>query len=103
MPSAFPVELSYLLPALAALEKFTPESLADDNEEDDEPLEIVEEALRSRVRGMDEESAYERLDEDHKLLGEWLEQAKPNSAPADFIHGMMGAWLMFGDIGGLTE
>ena len=103
MSPRLPEQLWYLATAVDALEAFSPESLEDDNSEDDEPLDIVEAPLRSRVQFVDEDDAYDVIDQDRKALGEWLEQQQSPSAPATFIHGMMGAWLMFGNIGELTR
>jgi len=85
MTSPLPGQLAYLSPVIEKLETFDPDSLHEDN---DEAFEIVNNALKQRIKGMDKPSAVSALEEEQNLLEEWLSQPELDTSPAHFIHGV---------------
>ena len=71
MPSQLPSNLGYLNSVISELERFDPDSFGDDNPQ---AMEIVESAVRSRVRSMDEDEAKATIVQDCSDLQQWLQQ-----------------------------
>jgi hypothetical protein len=83
MPSQLPNRLSYLSGVVAELEKFEPDSLGDDNPA---AQDLVEAAVRSRMRGMEGEEAKATIERDCSDLQQWLEQPGFESSPGFPVH-----------------
>ena len=60
MPTPLPKQLAYLAPVIKELEKFDPDSLGDDNPD---AMDVVESAVRTRIRGMDADDARSAVEE----------------------------------------
>jgi hypothetical protein len=99
MPTQLPSDLEYLSSVISDLEKFDPDSLGDDNPQ---AMEIVESAVRSRVRGMDEEEAKATIVQDCSDLQQWLEQPGLEASPAHYIYGALFGMTMWADFGELA-
>jgi hypothetical protein len=99
MPSQLPNRLSYLGGVIADLEKYDPDSLGDDNPE---ALEVVQAAVRSRLRGMVEEEAKMTVVQDCSDLQQWLEQPGLETSTAHYIYGAMLGMAMWADFGELV-
>jgi hypothetical protein len=93
MPTPLPEQLAYLAPVIKQLEKFDPDSLGDDNPD---ALDLVEAAVRARIRGMDADDARAAIEEDSAALQQWLEQDQADS-PAHYIYGAMCGMTMYAD------
>jgi hypothetical protein len=100
MASQLPNQLSYLSGAIAALEQFEPDSLGDDNPE---AQDLVEAAVRSRVRGLNGEEAKATIAQDCSDLQHWLDQPGLERSPAHFIYGAMFGMVMWADFGEFSE
>jgi hypothetical protein len=100
MPSQLPKQLTYLRGVIAKLEEFDPDSLGDDNPE---AQELVEAAVRSRVRGLDEDKAKDTIVRDCSDLQQWLEQPELGISPAHYIYGVMLGMTMWADFGEVAE
>ena len=100
MPTPLPKQLAYLAHAIKELEKFDPDSLGDDNPD---AMDLVESAVRTRIRGMDADAARTAIEEDSAALQQWLRQDDLVSSPAHFIYGGMLGMTMFGDFDELSS
>jgi hypothetical protein len=100
MPTPLPSQLAYLAPAIKELEKFAPDSLGDDNPD---ALNIVESAVRPRIRGMDADAARTTVEQDAAALQQWLQQDDLAESPAHFVYGAMFGMTMFADFDELTS
>jgi hypothetical protein len=86
-----PERLAYLAPTLEELSKFSAESLGGG---DPKALDLVEVAIRSRVRGMSPSDARSVVQQDSELLGEWTKTPGVPTTAA-FVHGGFAGFLMF--------
>jgi hypothetical protein len=100
MPTPLPKQLAYLAPAIKELEKFDPDSLGDDNPD---AMNVVEAAVRTRIRGMDADDARTAVEEDSAALERWLQQDDLDNSPAHFIYGAMFGMTMYGDFDELSS
>ena len=98
MPDGLPEQLEYLAPVLEELSRFSPESM-DDNTE---AFAIVDAAVRSRVKGLGISEAREAIKKDYSLLNE-LYKRPHCGRPAGFVHGILGAMIMFDVFAKLTK
>ncbi len=94
MPTELPNRLSYLTSAFAALEKFDPESLGDDNPE---AMDVVESAVRSHIKGMSGDEARATIEEDCSALQDWLQQPELAASTGHYVYGALFGMTMFGD------
>lgn len=93
MPTPLPNRLAYLAPVIKELEKFDPNSLGDDNPD---AMDVVEAAVRARIRGMDAGDARSAVEDDSAALKQWLQQDDLADSPAHYIYGAMFGMTMFG-------
>jgi hypothetical protein len=100
MPTPLPKQLAYLAPVIEELENFDPDSLGDDNPD---AMDVVELAVRARVRGMDAQGARTAVEEDSAALKQWLQQDDVADSPAHYIYGAMLGMIMFGGFDELSS
>jgi hypothetical protein len=91
---SFPEELRYLQPIIRSLARRTPEHV---NAELD--VARLEAALRKRIRGLDEDAAQAKLEEDGELLKTWLNKFAPSDHPGHWVL----ACLLYVDAGFLLN
>ena len=96
MPSPLPERIDYLAATLVDLEKFDPEDLGDDNPD---AMDLVESALRGRLRGMSGAQAKRTVEEDGNVLAGWLAQPGLEVSTGHYVHGVLMGMLMFADFG----
>jgi hypothetical protein len=97
MPTDLPSNLAYLKPVLAKLAETDPSDLHEDNVE---AADLIESAVRGRVKGMDEDEARDVIQQDSLALQSWLQDASLASSPGHFVFGHMlgmSIWASFGD------
>ena len=100
MPMPLPKQLAYLAPVIKELEKFDPDSLGDDNPD---AMDVVESAVRTRIRGMDADDARSAVEDDSAALEQWLQQDELADSPAHYIYGAMFGMTMYGDFNELSS
>ena len=100
MPIELPEELAYLNDVITKLESFDPESLGDDNPE---AMDIVEAAVRQRLRGMNESDAKATIQRDLQLLEETVATPELASSPIHYIYGAIMGVAMYADINELLS
>jgi hypothetical protein len=100
MPTAIPKQLAYLAPVMADLAKFDPESLGDDNPD---ALNLVEAAVRARIRGISADEARTTVEEDSASLEQWMEQFGVDDLPAHYLYGALFGMTMFADFDELSR
>lgn len=93
IPVGLPTELGYLNSALTELSRFDPETL---NEDSIEAGNLVESAIKIRVKGLDEDDARKLLKQDCKSLKKWMGQHKEHQAAAGFAYGFINGFLLYG-------
>ena len=98
MPSDIPNQLAYLGPTFDELANFDPEDLGDDNPE---ALDVVESAVRQRVKGMSAEEAERAIKGDAELLQQWT-STRDTPDTADYVYGALFGMTMFADFDDLT-
>ena len=81
-----PPDLAYLSPVIAQLESVAPEDLHEDN---DKAINLIESALRGRVRGLPRREADGLLESDRRAFGAWLEIYGDRAESAYFIEGLL--------------
>ena len=99
MPTELPTDVAYLKPVLAKLAETDPSDLHEDNVE---AADLIESAVRGRVKGMDEDEARDVVQQDSMALQSWLQDPSLASSPGHFVFGHMlgmSMWVGFGDSG----
>jgi hypothetical protein len=92
MESELPDRLAYLAPAMAGLEAFDPELLGDDNQD---ALDVVDTAVRARIRGLDPARARATIQQDQEILEDWLAQPGNTHSHAHFVRGALQGYLLY--------
>jgi hypothetical protein len=100
MHTELPQNLAHYSSAIARIEMFDPESLGDDNPE---ALDVVETAIRSRIRGMSEEQAEATLEEDCATFQRWLEQPDRADSAAHYVGAVLFGLSMSPDLSELLS
>jgi len=93
-----PPELTYLSDAITKLEAFDPESLGDDNPE---AMDIIEEAVRQRLHGMDKAEA--GIQADLQLLSKMATKPELTDSPIHYVYGAIMGITMYADISELLS
>jgi hypothetical protein len=98
MPAPVPNQIAYLEPVFAQLAKFDAEDLGDDNPF---AMDMVQNAIKQHMQGMEAEEASGTLERDSKVLEDYSKQ--PDAHPAaTYVYGVYLGMMMFGDISDYT-
>ena len=99
MPNHIPNQLAYLAPVLDELLQIDSEDLDEDNPE---ALDIIEVAVRRRVKGMSAAEASQTIRSDANLLQQWMSRAEAPDTAA-FAYGALFGISLFADFNEFTS
>ena len=99
MPTELPKQIAYLAPVIDELANFDLEELGDDNPD---AFDIVESAVRSRVRGLGRAEAKTVIKDDCMLLQGWLNQPEETASLGNYIYGALMGMLRYANFNELS-